>query len=172
MRPEEGAMRFGPAGDAAPQRELTLLMNQGALLMKDGWVKTVLGSCVSVTFHCSYPLVAGMFHAQLPTRTQALSDEDNVWRFVDSSVETMLANMANAGANPRLIKAKIFGGASMRQGVYSVGMRNIEAALAALGNHGIPVVARNVGGMRGRKILFRTATGEVMHRFLNPGVAK
>lgn len=168
MPPGPATRNFSPETDRTPQRELTLLMNQGAILVKDGWVKTVLGSCVGVTFHSAFPLVAGMFHAQLPTRTAPLRGDHNVWRFVDSSVEAMLEAMEAAGADRRLIRAKLFGGASMSQGIYSVGMRNVEAALAALAEHRVPVVARNVGGLRGRKIMLRTSTGEVMHRFLGP----
>ena len=169
VMPQGPATRsFSPEADKTPQRELTLLMNQGAVLVKDGWVKTVLGSCVSVTFHCAYPVVAGMFHAQLPTRTGPLRDDANTWRFVDTSIGAMLEAMEAAGAQRRLIRAKLFGGASMNQGIYSVGMRNVETALAALAEHRIPVVARNVGGLRGRKIMLRTSTGEVMHRFLRP----
>ena len=168
MSREAETRNFSSETDKTPQRELTLLMNQGAVLVKDGWVKTVLGSCVGVTFHCAYPLVAGMFHAQLPTRTAPLRGDTNAWRFVDSSVASMLEAMEAAGANRHLIRAKLFGGASMSQGIYSVGMRNVEAALAALAEHRIPVVARNVGGLRGRKIMLLTSTGEVMHRFLGP----
>lgn len=149
--------------------EVTLLMNQGGLFLEDCWVGTVLGSCVAVTFHCRRTLLAGMFHAQLPLRVEDAGD--NVWRFVDASIDEVLRRMLMRGADRRIMEAKVFGGASMRTGIYSVGDRNVETALEALRGHGVHVAARNVGGSLGRKIRFRTSTGEVLHKFLRPGQA-
>jgi chemotaxis receptor (MCP) glutamine deamidase CheD len=43
-----------------------------------------------------------------------------------------------------------------------IGKRNIEMALKMLKEIGIPVVRKDVGGERGRKIIFNTASFEIL----------
>jgi chemotaxis protein CheD len=61
------------------------------------------------------------------------------------------------------MQAKIFGGASIVAGLRSekepLGTRNVLAADECLASAGIPVVARDVGGKRARKLIFQTDNG-------------
>ena len=139
-------------------------------------VKTVLGSCVAITIRDRRLGLAAMAHCLLPeagapvsalTRTEAL-------RFVDSTVELMLAAFLNNGARFGDLEIKLFGGAdglsADRTQSNGVGSRNVEMALSALASHGLDPAASGVGGKRGRVIEFHTQTGEVhVRRLPQPG---
>ena len=68
--------------------------------------------------------------------------------------------------NCKATSAKVFGGARMLSQL-SFGMiseRNVAVAREFLRKHGIRIVAEDVGGARGRKILFHTKSGKVLVR--------
>jgi chemotaxis protein CheD len=148
-----------------------VVANQPAL------IRTVLGSCVAITMrsprlglaavaHCLLP------HAGAPAATLAPAE---ALRYVDSTVDLMLMAFARCGVTPREIEVKLFGGADNMNAAdpgrgYQVGKRNVETALAALGERGIVPAARGVGGRSGRVIDFDTASGEVLVRRLPRGV--
>lgn len=132
-------------------------------------ISTVLGSCVSVTFHCPVEKVGGICHALLPSMGKPFSAsgwDDDVFRFVDSSIEYMIRDFTRIGVRFSSLEVKIFGGAQQftagrsRESVF-VGQRNVEVAQAALEQAGIRVLTSDVGGLLGRKILFLPHTGEV-----------
>ena len=68
--------------------------------------------------------------------------------------------------NAPRIKAKIFGGAcvmeAFRIGGRDLGGQNVEVARQLLSAARIAVVAEDVGGNHGRKLIFRTDTGEAI----------
>ena len=74
------------------------------------------------------------------------------------------------GSRKSDLSAKIFGGASTTAGlgghVHSLGSKNVEIAKRILSAERIPIVAEDVGGERGRKIIFHTADGHVWVRKL------
>jgi chemotaxis protein CheD len=61
------------------------------------------------------------------------------------------------------MQAKVFGGANIMPSLRSerepLGTRNVIAADEHLASVGIPVVARDVGGKRARKLIFKTDDG-------------
>jgi chemotaxis protein CheD len=74
--------------------------------------------------------------------------------------------MAQRGASPRRITARIAGGASMfavlaAPGTVQMGERNIVAAREALRAAGLPVVGEDVGADYGRTVRFRVADGRM-----------
>jgi len=50
---------------------------------------------------------------------------------------------------------------------FNVGERNHTLAIEMLENENIPIIAKSIGGEKGRKIIFNTYTGEVLLKFLN-----
>lgn len=136
---------------------------------------TVLGSCVSVTFHHPGKKAGGMFHAMLPDRSLSRG-RSRICTFADAAVEAMLERFAARGMPARELTVKLFGGANTMQSAHpaalremlDVGKKNVDAALAALDAHGLAPVARDVQGALGRKLYFATATGEVWLSYLDP----
>jgi len=124
-------------------------------------VTTILGSCVSVCLWDVTRRIAGINHYLLP-----------LWnglglptpRFGDIAVSMLIERMMAQGSLRKNMVAKIFGGATMWEhgsGVYAVGERNVDLAFRTMAQEGVSVVAADVEGEAGRKIILDTETGEV-----------
>lgn len=138
-------------------------------------IVTVLGSCVTVTMMDLPTGIAAICHAMLPhpRPKELLAPGDPTrFRFVSHAVPAMLAVYRRAGVDPRRITIKLFGGGNVigprTEPVpgQSVGASNVAAARELLAAAGLQISAENTGGCHGRKILFNTATGEVLHKRL------
>ncbi|MBI5632655.1 MAG: chemotaxis protein CheD [Nitrospirae bacterium] len=134
-------------------------------------VQTVLGSCVSVTFFNSRFSLGSICHGLLPRCPGKVKCEDGCtesFKYVECSVKAMIEQFRRAGIGISGIDAKVFGGADMfdvhetGSVAKTVGFQNITTALGIMQQEGIRVVARDVGGTQGRKLLFYPHTGEVL----------
>jgi len=122
-------------------------------------VSTVLGSCVSVILWDRKRKVGGINHFQLP----ACGDADKpTARFGDASTLMLIRMMVQDGSQKRHLEAQIFGGAFNREiSSKNVGRENIRTARRVLARQGIQVVSEDVGGERGRKIIYDAVLNEV-----------
>ncbi|EFL52786.1 CheD [Solidesulfovibrio fructosivorans JJ]] len=142
---------------------------QGGLYERPTMAHTVLGSCVSVTFFAPRHGLAAIFHALLPRAAEyrLQGAEGTPYKFVDSAITTMVHRLTYRGVPLHHIECKVFGGAcALFADELSVGRRNVEIAFATLAELGLRVAASNVGGERGRKIVFASTTGEIFVRML------
>jgi chemotaxis protein CheD len=135
-------------------------------------LKTVLGSCVSVTFHGPRLGVSAMCHPMLPTHTAkplVRSNPAAARRYVDYVIREIAHEFDSLGMTRAEVEVKLFGGAdvlaSSRKGA-TVGTMNAETALRVLQDEGFEVLASRLGGSRGIFIEFHTDTGEVLLRKL------
>lgn len=127
-------------------------------------ITTVLGSCVSVCLYDRRNGVGGANHYLLPHDT---SGEDGTPRYGRTAIRALLDRVSRLGGSVPALEAKIFGGASMLRGTTSrLGIENIELARALLREYAIPVVAEDVGGTRGRKLVFDLADGSAWVKVL------
>lgn len=131
-------------------------------------VTTVLGSCLGVTIHSPKHGIGTICHAFLPDSSEAKGGrEPQVCRYVDTALLNMLESLDKIGVPRRDLVIKMFGGASgiavqgMKRTSYDIGRRNIEMARKLLRFARLKVQREDVGGSRGRKLLFNTSTGEV-----------
>ncbi len=119
------------------------------------YVTTILGSCIAVCLWDPVARVGGMNHFLLPHGKGP--------RYGDEAMEQLLEEMTNRGAFVARMVAKVFGGACVLSAFTgpgkAIGAQNVEAAMRFLGDHSIRVLAAQVGGQRGRKLLFHTGTG-------------
>ncbi len=130
----------------------------------DGTVLTTsgLGSCVGVALYEPAAGVAGLVHVMLPAASEG---EGARAKFADSGVAVLLDAMAEAGADPDGVEAKIAGGSDMLDlsgDGSSIGTRNVEAVRGALDEHGVPIVAEDVGGRHGRSLRLEGTTGDLV----------
>ncbi len=133
-------------------------------------VSTVLGSCVSVVFYLSRLRMGAMCHAVLPS-----GDCGNKGKYVDQSITYMLDHFSRLQIDPKEMVVKLFGGASMfpqdsaERVDRAVGAQNIREALSSLRDVGLSPSVSDVGGGRGRKLVFYAHTGEVfLKRVVSP----
>jgi chemotaxis protein CheD len=159
----ELASQSAPLPIPAEAHELAYL-HPGQLLAtaKPTEIKTILGSCIAVCLWDGERGIGGMNHYLLP---QGAPSSPNPGRFGSSAIPRLIAAMLEQGARATKLQAKVFGGASMIAGVEpratNVGLQNTRLASELLARAGIPVISSDVGGARGRKIVFRTDAGSV-----------
>jgi chemotaxis protein CheD len=123
-------------------------------------VKTILGSCVAICLWDAGMKVGGINHFLLPHGRVGGRDE---MRYANGAFARLVDALAAAGGRRGQLRAKLFGGASVLTGPLGspLGDSNIQAAERLLGASGIPILSRDVGGQRGRRLVFHTDTADV-----------
>ncbi len=129
-------------------------------------VITILGSCVAVGLTDPVAHVGGLCHYALPNRL----DRERSWRYGSVAIPDLIARVVHAGGSCDRLEAKVFGGACITVQPESVsgrlGSQNGELAYRLLWEAGIPVVADDLGGIRGRKLIYETDSGSAWVRML------
>lgn len=129
-------------------------------------MNTVLGSCVSVCLWDQDLKAGGMNHFMLPFwNGSGLASP----KYGNIAMEQLVKKMTGMGCRREDLVAKIFGGAKMlreQSEFFDIGRRNIDLARKLLDEHDISITASSIGGNRGRRIFFNSATGEVLQKFL------
>ena len=146
---------------AGPERARTFL-HAGHVLVATAptRITTILGSCVAVCLWHSPSQVGGVNHFLLPD--WAASERSA--RYGNAAIDELFEGMIGAGAAVAELQAKVFGGANVigplqRTSGPTLGDRNIELAKQQLAERGVPIVASDVGGDYGRKLIFHTDEG-------------
>lgn len=154
---------------------MEIFLQPGELFVGDAsfQIRTILGSCVSITLWHPQARLGGMSHFLLPTRVSGKDPNDLDGRYGDEALELMFRDLRSSGVNPKLCQAKIFGGGNMfpgqtRASAITVGQRNGEAARALLLKHGIEVVTESLFGIGHRQIIFNVSNGDVWSRQVRP----
>jgi chemotaxis protein CheD len=131
-----------------------------------------LGSCLGILLYDGHRRLGGMAHTLLPAPRPGLA-ESRPGKFVTSAIEQMLAELLERGARREQLAAKIFGGATMFEGLGSesegIGVRNARTARQTLAGLGIPLLSADVGGQYGRTVEFELASGIVLVRSVRGG---
>lgn len=130
-------------------------------------IRTVLGSCVSITLWHPARLIGGMCHYMLPSRPHRTGDLQG--KYADEAIELFLREAARYKTVPSEYQVKLFGGGNMfpEQNVdlsESVSSRNIRAAEMLLGRHNFNLTTRHVGMSGHRTIAFEVWSGHVWVR--------
>lgn len=133
-------------------------------------IRTVLGSCVSITFWHPRLLLGGMCHYMLPGRNGAAAGERD-GRYADEAISLLVDEMRAEGTQPRDYEAKIFGGGRMfsfkaGKGALDIGNRNIETGRRLLHGHGLEPAGEHLAGVGHRSIVFDVASGGVWVRHM------
>ena len=135
-------------------------------------IRTLLGSCVSITLWHPAQRVGAMSHFLLPRRVTA-SDEVLDGRYGEEVMWIMAQGLVAIAVKPDECVGKIFGGGNMfpkhtRFDAHNVGIKNGEAARALLHAHRIPIVSENLFGVGHRQIIFDVSSGNVWARQVKP----
>ena len=157
-----------------PQAELpTVFLKQGEYYISDrgpALVRTILGSCVTVTMHSPTFLVGAITHSLLPYPLPGTKVQyGHHGRFVDSSVRLVFERMLALGVKKNDLEVKVFGGGKMLTSLtgndagkeINIGRRNVETALKVIQELGLSIAATDVGGTWGRKLMYYPHRGDV-----------
>lgn len=121
-------------------------------------IGTVLGSCIAVCLFDPSTCIGGMNHFMLPgdVRNEEIFNSRS-GRYGMFAMERLINDMMKNGASRERLKAKIFGGGNVinfRKSDGDIPTVNISFAKMYLSFEEIPIVASDVGGSVGRKIIF------------------
>jgi chemotaxis protein CheD len=131
-------------------------------------IRTLLGSCVSITLWHPKHRIGAMSHFLLPNRgipAAGLLDG----RYGEEAMSIMEQELTKLNVKAAECVGKIFGGGNMfpgqtRDEARNVGIKNGEAARALLRTHRIPIVSESLFGVGHRQIIFDVSNGDVWAR--------
>ena len=129
------------------------------LATKPTIISTVVGSSIAICVFDRKQKIGGMNHFQFPVirgLKQATARYGNV------AVSALINLMINEGSKFEHLEAQILGGAHHPEvSNENVGLENIKVAKKILTKKKIRIVSEDVGGEKGRKIIFNTNTNEI-----------
>lgn len=140
----------------------------------DRLVTIGLGSCIGIAFYDSMTKIGGLLHIMLPDSTQ-FANVNNPLKFADIGIIRVVDDLRKKGANVNRLTAKIAGGASMfnfsdKSMIMDIGNRNAISVKATLLKMNIKIIGEDVGGSKGRTMIFNTSDGTVQIRTVGLGI--
>lgn len=116
---------------------------------------------IVVTIFDSTRRMGGMCHYLFPYREARLP---STAKFAAPAIVTLAGMFLSTGSVNEKLEAQVFGGAedpdAKHRSLVTLAKQNIQVGEELLDKIGIPIVSRDVGGHRGRKIVFTSSTGE------------
>lgn len=151
--------------DSSPPLEIFLHPGDYYFGNRDTRIRTVLGSCVSITFWHPRLLVGGMCHYMLPKRPD-ISETAPDGRYADGAISLLLKKMDTIGIPHKEYQVKLFGGGNMfpdmpENNQSDIGTQNVKAARRLMRQHGFTSVASHLGGTGSRTVIFEIWSGDV-----------
>lgn len=133
-----------------------ILPGQYYAAARDMLIVTVLGSCVSACLWDPVRRIGGMNHFMLPGKGDSA-------RMGVYAMELLINRMLKLGAERGRLVAKVFGGASVLQGMdaLNIGTQNGAFVLDFLREEGIAVAAQDLYDVCPRKVYFFLQNGKV-----------
>jgi chemotaxis protein CheD len=123
-------------------------------------ISAVLGSCVVVSLWDRKLEYGGMNHFLYPW----INDPRRATaRYGNIATKALFRLFAKTGSSPDNLEAQILGGATQAgngQAREDIAEENIRIARQIMEQKGIPVVSQDVGGTKGRKVVYNSQTNE------------
>jgi chemotaxis protein CheD len=150
----------------------TVIIGIGEYVVIEGSTKVStlgLGSCIGTVIFDEIQKISGMSHIMLPFR---MNPQDKVGKYADTALPAMINDMLNKGALRPRMKAKLAGGASLfdfKDDHLKIGDRNAEAVEQILSQQNIRILGKDIGGDRGRTIIFDPMTTQLYIKMVKKG---
>ena len=130
-------------------------------------IRTILGSCVAVTFWHPGLRLGAMCHYLLPSRGANVDEPGG--KYAEDVIPLISRHFADMGLLPAAFQVKIFGGSSMFPGLslgenLNIGAKNIQVGLAVLTRSGFNILNYDLAGGTNRTVVFDLDSGEVWVR--------
>lgn len=122
-------------------------------------ISTVIGSGVCVCIYDKKKKIGGMNHFQFPFMDQKGKTTPI---YGNAATIGLIRMILSTDTQKRFLDAQIFGGAH-NPGISdrNIGKENIDIARKTLARSGITVTSEDIGGEKGRKIVFNTHSNEI-----------
>lgn len=150
--------------DKSFEREaVKILPGQYYAAARDMLIVTVLGSCVSACLWDPLRRIGGMNHFMLPGSGSGSGAGDSA-RMGVYAMELLINRMLKLGADRGRLVAKVFGGASVLEGMdaLNIGSQNSAFVLDFLRVEGIALAAQDLYDVCPRKVYHFPHTGKVL----------
>lgn len=172
-----------------PDHVLDIFLQPGEFYFgdKDTRIRTLLGSCVSVTMWHPKLLIGGMCHYMLPFRGPQKTAPRNYkldGRYAEEAMLMFLQEAARHNSDPRKYVVKVFGGGNMfpdntrkrpgscnpkssREEIMAcsnVSCKNTSVIYSLAKQYGFHIAAEHMGGDKHRNIIFDIWSGHVWMR--------
>jgi len=137
---------------------------------EESLIKTLLGSCVSITLWHPRLKIGGMCHYLLAQRKNGERSDTLSGRYADEAMLLLVREALRSGRPLREFHTKLIGGASVLSSieremhVTDVPGENIVMARLLAAQLGLSVQAEDFGGSGARLVLFDVACGDVWVR--------
>lgn len=154
----EGQASFAFFDHAFQTEAVKVLPGEYFVYNEDISIQTVLGSCVAACIYDRGAGLGGMNHFLLP------EGDDSSARFGVHAMEVLINELLKRGARRGSLEAKVFGGASVIQGMsaINVGRQNVDFVERFLANERIPIVSKDVLGNNPRRVCLFPKSGKAM----------
>jgi chemotaxis protein CheD len=155
-----------------PPHVIEIFLNPGEFYFgdRDIRIRTILGSCVSITLWHPKLLIGGMCHYMMPTRHghSTHHDHDLCGRYADEALRILLNEIRAASTLPDQYQVKMFGGGNQFPGHHAIAVdvatRNIDAGLHLLAERGLALTSMHLGGTGHRQVILDVWSGNVWVR--------
>lgn len=131
-------------------------------------IRTILGSCVAVTFWHPGLRLGAMCHYLLPSRAPNQEEHDG-GKYAEEVIPQIAAHFREQNLAPAAFQVKMFGGSNMFPHLtlgesLSIGTKNIHTGLVILTQHGFNITNYDLAGGTNRTVVFDVSSGEVWVR--------
>jgi len=153
-------------------------LNPGHIVITRGKtpVMTILGSCISLVAFSQKHKIGCMFHALLPEHSEKIKLIDNAppvspnADYVDYSFYYIREKLKSKGLDLHDMNIMLFGGGDVLVPLCyrgeTVGRKNIEKMKEILLKENLKIQGEDLGGRKGRKIIFYPDKGRVYLEYL------
>lgn len=159
---------MSPASDPIGRRVHVVQGCQEVSGDADVCLTTILGSCVAACIWDPTARVGGMNHFLLPEAPCGGAPTDR--RYGVQAMELLINALLARGASRDRLRAKVFGGGRMNDGMADIGARNAEFVRRFLNHEGIGIEGESLGGSSARRIQFWPASGRARQHLVDTRV--
>lgn len=149
-----------------------ILPGEYYVTFQDEIIVTTLGSCISACIRDPMVGIGGMNHFMLPSK---ISDSNILVhpsasvqnRYGNHAMENLLSDIFKNGGDRNNLEVKIFGGGKIIAKMTDVGQRNIEFIEEYIKTEGMKLIAKDLGDVYPRKVIYHPLSGKVRVKKLN-----
>ncbi len=150
-----------------PQKDMLLIKSSQYAIVHSNQITSKmgvfgLGSCIALILRDKKNNIHGMSHIMLPDSQDSKNDEHIITphKYVDTSIKELQKELIAHGANKKNIKAIVIGGAHIINVEHQI--PNADVLLEELKKYNIPLEKTDIGGKRGRSVIYDAKDGSVL----------
>jgi len=143
-----------------------ILPGEYYVTLENELIVTTLGSCIAACIRDPAAGVGGMNHFMLPYRISGISKKYDprisfANRYGNYAMENLINDILKNGGRKQNLEIKVFGGGKVLTNMTDVGQKNIEFIENYVQTEGLKLLAKDLGDVFPRKVVYDPITGNV-----------